>query len=159
MHDGLGGAVKVSASQLGLVLGDSTLRLAVLNCCESGRGSDSLSSVGAAIVNAGVPLAVAMQFAISNGAAARFASMFYTSLVSGEPVERALTDARRFMSTMSALEWGIPVLFSRSSASVLFEVKIADGTLPEAVAEAPAAAPALPAHRTQAQEALRQLFV
>jgi hypothetical protein len=149
MHDGLGGATKVSASRLAFLLSDSSIRLAVLNCCDSARGGNSLSSTGAALVNAGVSLAVAMQFAISNGAAARFAGMFYKSLVSGEPVERALTDSRRFMSTESALEWGIPVLFAPAGASLEFEVKLPKADAVPALATSP---------KTEAQQALRQLF-
>jgi len=169
MHDGLGGAAKVSASRLGIVLGESSLRLAVLNCCDSGRGGNSLSSTGAALVNAGVPLTVAMQFAISDGAAARFAGMFYKSLVSGEPVERALTDARRFMSYESALEWGIPVLFARSGANVQFEVKLAEAKpigvrpgyvqLDAAFVESTSSPATSASPSTQAaREALRKLF-
>jgi hypothetical protein len=124
MQDGYGAADKVSGSELGLMLeGSGSLRLAVLNCCDSGRGSSGFSNVGTALVTSGVPMAVAMQFAISNGAAVRFASMFYKSLVLGETVERALTVARRYMRNESNVEWGIPVLFTRSGSCVLFEIQ------------------------------------
>jgi hypothetical protein len=125
MQSGVGGSVKISASTLGLVLDDTgnTLKLAVLNCCDSGKGSGGLSSVGASLVSAGVPLVIAMQFAISNGAATRFAGRFYRQLVSGQSVEQALTVARRFMRAQSNVEWGIPVLLTRTGANVLFEIE------------------------------------
>lgn len=119
MEDGLGGEVKVPASQLGITLGGENVRLAVFNCCDSARGT-GFSSVGAAVVGEGVPIVVAMQFAITDTSAARFAAMFYKSLISGQPVERALTVARRFMWLASKVEWGIPVMFTRARSGVLF---------------------------------------
>jgi hypothetical protein len=157
MQDGLGGAVKISASQLGIMLeGDGPLRLAVLNCCDSGLGTSGLSSVGAALVNAGVPLAVAMQYAISDGSAARFAGMFYTSITSGQSVEQAVTAARRFMRLQSNVEWGIPVMFTRTRASVLFDV--GPSRTDTIVGTTPATA-SPPAVKTQAREELRRLFM
>lgn len=154
MQDGLGGAVKVSASQLALCLeGDGSLRLAVLNCCESARGNTS--SVGAALVYSGVPMAVSMQFPISNDAAARFAGMFYKSLVLGHPIERALTAARQFVSGESSVEWAIPVLFTRSGSCVLFD---AESRRREPGPQAPAPSAQMPARKAQALEELRRLF-
>ncbi|RZI80221.1 MAG: CHAT domain-containing protein [Rubrivivax sp.] len=161
MQDGIGGAVKVAASQLGLMLeGNRDLRLAVLNCCDSGRGG-AFSSAGAAVVMAGVPMAVAMQFPISNGGAARFAGQFYKSLISGQPVEQALTTARRFMSLESNVEWGIPVLFTQAGASVVFEVELHEADPAEAphVAAAALVASDQQKRRAQAQEELRRLFM
>jgi hypothetical protein len=172
MQDGLGGAVKVMASQLALTLGgDAGLRLAVLNCCESGSGS--LTSVGAALVNSSVPMAVSMQFPITNGSASRFAGTFYESLVQGLPVERALTEARIFVRAKSNVEWAIPVLFTRAGSCVLFDVQppndtqavpapTATATPIATAAPAPAAAPTTntetQARKALAQEELRHLF-
>jgi hypothetical protein len=122
MEDGLGGEVKVSASELGLTLGGENVRLAVFNCCDSARGA-GFSSVGAAVVREGVPMAVAMQFAITDTAASRFAVMFYKTLAGGQSVERALTVARKYMRLQSNLEWAIPVLFTRAGSCVLFDKK------------------------------------
>jgi len=152
--------VKVSASHLGIMLeGDGSLRLAVLNCCESARGGP-FSSAGAALVNSGVPMAVAMQFPISNGAAARFAGMFYRSLVTGQPVERAMTVGRQFMRIESNVEWGIPVLFTRSGSCVLFEVEphAQASEEPDNTPSRAAAATARPPRNSNAQEELRRLF-
>jgi hypothetical protein len=159
MQNGQGGGIKVSASELGLMLEGrgKPPRLAVLNCCDSGRGSSGVSSVGAALVKAGVPIAVAMQFAISNGAAARFAGRFYKSLVSGDPVERAMTFARQHVRTESYLEWGIPVLFTRASSSVLFEIQPGETRTDAGVTPVVPADPAA-TRRTQARDELRRLF-
>ncbi|MBB5471127.1 hypothetical protein HDG32_007283 [Paraburkholderia sp. CI2] len=120
MEDRHGDPVKVLGPDLALFLeSNKQLRLAVLNCCESANGT-SFSSAGASLVSLGVPLVVAMQFAISNGAAARFSNQFYRSLVAGQSVEQALTVARIYMRNEFKLEWGIPVLFTRASPTVLF---------------------------------------
>lgn len=169
MQDGMGGAVKVSASQLALSLeGGGGLRLAVLNCCESGSGS--LSSAGAALVHSGVPMAVSMQFPITNGSASRFAGMFYESLIKGEPVEKALTSARQFMRMKSNLEWAIPVLFTRSGSCVLFEVDPraepasaqaappGSAAVPEFGRPSEPPAPPVTGARAQARDELRRLF-
>ncbi|WP_218274500.1 CHAT domain-containing protein [Paraburkholderia piptadeniae] len=113
---------KVDAEDLAYALeGNGDLRLAVLNCCDSGRGS-SFASPGAHLVRWGVPLVVAMQFAISNGSASVFAKRFYRALISGHSVERAITSARRDVRFESRVEWGIPVLLTRTETSTSFEI-------------------------------------
>jgi hypothetical protein len=153
MEDRHGDPVKVLVSDLAFTLeANKQLRLAVLNCCESASGT-SFSSAGAALVRSGVPIVVAMQFAISNGAAARFAGQFYKSLVAGQSVEQALTVARRYMRGEFKLEWGIPVLFTRAGASVLF------GATANSAASSPAPAPSNNRSRTsEARAELRRLF-
>jgi len=89
------------------------IQLAVLNCCESGRGSSQFLSLGAALVSNSTPMVVAMQYAITDDSAARFAGAFYSSIVGGQCVERALTSARKYMRFESNVEWGIPVSLPR----------------------------------------------
>jgi len=62
-----------------------SLRLVVLNACETARlteekGVDPFGGVASALVMAGVPAVVAMQFPISDHAALTFAQRFYTLL-------------------------------------------------------------------------------
>jgi hypothetical protein len=157
MKDSAGGAAKVSADDLGLLLDtDGQLRLAVLNCCDSGQGSSGVSSVGAALVRSGVPHVVAMQYAISDGSAARFGGAFYQALVRKKCVEEAVTHARRFMALTSSIDWGIPVVFTRTGSGVLFDVE-AD-TKPAAAMRTGAGASAPSDQRNQAREELRRLF-
>jgi hypothetical protein len=160
MQDGRGGSTRVSGSDLAVALDDGVghLRLAVLNCCDSGRGSSGFSSIGATLVaSSTVPLAIAMQFAISNGAAARFAGMFYKTLVAGQPVERALTVARRFVRGQSTVEWGIPVLFTRSGSCVLFNIEPREDSGGTPVSPATSSSMASD-RRAGAREELRRLF-
>ena len=105
-----------------LLEGFGSLRLAVLNCCYSARAtsSDAFASPGAALVRAGVPAVVAMQYPISDQAAIELASGFYGSLADGFPVDTALTQARILVSFRSDFEWGVPVLYMRSPNGQLF---------------------------------------
>jgi hypothetical protein len=155
LGDDRGGAEQISATKLRLLLeGNGSLRLVVLNCCESagGRGVNMLSSPGAALVRFGVPAAVAMQFPISDAAAIQFATGFYHSLVDSDPIEKAITHARKQMSLKSDLEWGIPVLFTRAQTGRLFSVE-------HAAVEQPAAPqPGLSAERHAARDELRRMF-
>lgn len=159
MQDGKGGADIVFASDLGIILdNNSGLALAVLNCCDSGMGGTGFSSVGATLVNSGVPAAVAMQFAITDGASARFAGQFYSSITSGCSVEQSLTIARQFMRLESNMEWGIPVLYSRTGTCVLFEGAAAAETVRPQPPPEPSTDTKVSTNREQAREELRRLF-
>jgi formylglycine-generating enzyme required for sulfatase activity len=115
---------------LGILLRDvPTLRLVVLNACETARltkenGLDPFAGVASSLVMAGIPAVVAMQFPITDAAAITFARRFYTLLARGEAVDTAVAEGRRAIRTSSAdtLEWGTPVLFMRAVDGVIFQV-------------------------------------
>jgi hypothetical protein len=164
--DGQGGSRAVSARELKLLLqGGGSLQLAVLNCCESGRGSArrAFSSPGAALVRSGVPAVVAMQFPISDQAAIEFSRRFYASLAAGLSIERALTNARVAMWDERNFEWGIPVLFTRTRAGTPFPSREraprpADDGQGPAVPPVAVANADYAAKRQTAQQELRRLF-
>ncbi|MEZ4864593.1 MAG: SUMF1/EgtB/PvdO family nonheme iron enzyme [Caldilineaceae bacterium] len=127
-----GKAHHFSAGDLGRLLADHrTLRLAVLNACLGAQGSnhDLFSSTAATLVRRGLPAVVAMQEAITDAAAIEFTQSFYESLADGLPVDAAMSEARKAISfaVTNTLEWGTPVLYSRASDGVLFNV----ASLPE----------------------------
>jgi len=122
---------KVYPSRLSAMLRMAEVRLAVLNCCDSGRGV-GISSLAATLVQATVPLAVGMQFPISNSAALEFSDQFYRVLANGSSVEHALRKAREAIAASCGLEWGSPVLFTHSEAEPMFDVM---GTGPAPAAE------------------------
>ena len=125
---------KVSGQYVGTLLADHrSLRLAVLNSCEGGRSSRSDPFAGAAqsLVQQGLPAVIAMQFEISDDAAAVFAQEFYMALAGGYPVDAALAEGRRaIFATKTNAEWGIPVLFMRAADGVIFRV-VPNDNLPE----------------------------
>lgn len=127
-----------------------SLRLVVLNCCDSGRGP---ASVAKKLVTGGVPAVLAMQYPISDVAAIEMSSGFYTALAGGESVDGAVSSARIRMKLKSSTEWGIPILHMRSPDGKLFTrpgTRAAAQPEPAvpaiaAFAAVPAAAPVVPA--------------
>jgi hypothetical protein len=169
LGDGRGGTQQVFADELKYILqlnNRETLRLAVLNCCESARSASAraFSSPAAALVSAGIPAVVAMQFPISDQAAIEFSRRFYASLAQGQSIERAVTSARVAMMGGRNFEWGIPVLFTASTAGSLFPRRTRPVDAGIRADPPPAAAPAdsvsqdFLARQQIAREELRRLF-
>ena len=117
--------VVVPGHDLGVALHDAHLRLAVLNTCEGARGSarDPFAGTAQGLVQQGVPAVVAMQFEISDDAAATVAQEFYAALAAGYPVDAALAEARKAVYfTGNRVEWATPVLYLRAPDGRLFDV-------------------------------------
>ena len=116
-----------TAGELSELLADHpSLRLAVLNACESARSGsgDVFSSTAASLVRRSLPAAIAMQQPISDAAAIELSQLFYQELAAGQPVDAALSRARLGLSfaIKNTLEWGTPVLFMRTDDGVLFKL-------------------------------------
>jgi CHAT domain-containing protein len=86
---------RVGVDDLGMLLHDHrSLRLAVLNSCEGARGdrSDPFSGTAQTLVQQGIPAVVAMQFEITDDAAATFGHVLYepslTAIQSMQPRPR-----------------------------------------------------------------------
>jgi Tol biopolymer transport system component/outer membrane protein assembly factor BamD (BamD/ComL family) len=129
-EDEHGDGVMVDGSTLGVLLRDvPTIRLVFLNACETAKvtrekGLDPFAGVAAAVVMAGIPAVVAMQFPISDSAAVTFAQRFYPLLARGYPVDTAVAEGRRAicLARTGTMEWGTPVLFLRAPQGVIFRV-------------------------------------
>lgn len=133
-----GRAEKMHAAQLARLLANApghSLRLALLNACESGRGSarDLFSSTASILVRRGIPAVLAMQYAITDRAAIEFARTFYESLVDGFPVDAAVVESRVAISLAvhNTVEWGTPVLYMRSPDGRLFRMQEAGSKMQE----------------------------
>jgi hypothetical protein len=95
-----------------------SLRLVSLNACETARlprrrGLDPFSGVASALLMAGLPAVVAMQYPITDAAALVFGQSFYTALAAGLPVDAAAAEARLtiHLAFPDTWEWIIPALF------------------------------------------------
>ena len=121
-----GTARPISAVDLArLISENSSLRLIVLNACESAFSSTEgiFTSTAAKLVREGVPAVIAMQYEITDDAALVFASSFYGQIAQSVPVDRAMTRAREAVKmTQDSLEWATPVLFLSSEETRIFEV-------------------------------------
>ncbi len=125
-----GRALPMSGGTLATLLRDvPTLRLAVLNACESARAgrqdSHPFAGVANALVLGGLPAVVAMQAPISDDAAIVFSQAFYRQLTTGAPIDAALTEGRQAMhfATPDSSEWSTPILFLRIADGALFQSK------------------------------------
>jgi len=117
-----------SATELADLLADHpTLKLVVLNACESAEGSplDLTSSMAATLLTRGFPAVVAMQTSVSDRAAVEFARSFYRAIANRLPVDAACTEARKAMRLAGGdtLEWVIPTLYMRATDGRLFRAE------------------------------------
>ncbi|MEZ4733070.1 MAG: CHAT domain-containing protein [Caldilineaceae bacterium] len=123
-EDSAGKGEPVAADELALALQSPHLRLVVLNTCESAKGShtDYFAGLAQTLVSRGIPAVVAMQFSVYDTTAVKFAQPFYTAILAGESIDRALT-ATRFTIYERNMEssWAAPVFFSRSSDNQLID--------------------------------------
>jgi Tol biopolymer transport system component/outer membrane protein assembly factor BamD (BamD/ComL family) len=130
MEDENGLEDRVDGATLGVLLHDiHTMRLVFLNACETAKltrekGLDPFAGVAAAMVMAGIPAVVAMQFPITDRAAITFAQRFYSLLARGYPVDAAVAGGRQAtrLAAPETMEWGTPVLFMRAPEGVIFHV-------------------------------------
>ncbi len=115
-HDG-----RLSGAVLGSMLQRSSVRLAVLNSCETAAQSrDPLLGVAQAVLAVGVPAAIAMQGVVSDHAGVIFARAIYEAL-GRQPLEICVTEARLLLFQERGEEradWGLPVLYTAASDAV-----------------------------------------
>lgn len=130
--------LRMTYDHLGALLtGASDLRLVVLNGCKVGldwltgsppaAGSSSPVDVihaGLAtrlVLEARIPIVVAMKYAVTSGAGERFARAFYTSIFSGHAVDDAVTQACVRIMAWNQIEWGTPVTIMGSANGRVFD--------------------------------------
>lgn len=101
----------------------SEVRVAVLNACLTAayRSHEAIMGIAPRLVWAGLPAVIASQYSIPDRVATVFAEDLYTFLADGDPLDLAITRARRFASTESEVFWAIPVLFMRAPDGVIWQ--------------------------------------
>jgi molecular chaperone DnaK len=128
LADENGRAHNVAAHRLVTLLrqADPMPRLAVLNSCLGAQASagDMFSGTAAALVRGGFSAAAAMQYEISDRAAAAFARGFYTAIAHGRAIDDAMSSARVAIlgTSDNTLEWLTPVLYLRGRDARLFTI-------------------------------------
>jgi len=109
-----------------LLRGHPSLRLVLLNACDTGQASalDPFSSVAGALMRRGIPAVLAMQFEITDQAAIECSRTFYEMVADQLPVDVAVTQARQAiqLALPGTLEWGTPVLYLRSRDGYVFDL-------------------------------------
>lgn len=114
-----------SASLLAKHLHRAGVRVAVLGACESGRrdGFSPWTGVAPALIKEGIAAVVGMQYEVLDVLAMPFSKRFYTAIASGLSIDEAVSLGRLEMyreADERGIDWGIPVLYMRSSNGVIF---------------------------------------
>jgi hypothetical protein len=126
-RDEAGRRVWVSGADLAEQLRDrSSLRLVCLNACKTAQAGSTApyAGVATALLRAGIPAVVAMQFLISDAAALAFSRAFYRRIAHGDTVDAAVTEGRLAIRRLAPghTEWGTPVLFERLTSGRIVEL-------------------------------------
>lgn len=117
-----GDVVPLSATKFAELFDDvEAPRLVVLNACETALppgGVDPVRSVAASLVVAGLPAVLAHRASIGDETALILAEELYLRLAQGDPIEAAVTEARRALrlERLGPTAWAIPSLFVRPPA-------------------------------------------
>lgn len=120
---------RVEGERLAQVVRDvDSLRLVVLNACETGRtpggAEQPFTGLAHALIRSRVPAVLAMQLPIPDRAAIELSRVFYRNLAEGDAVDEALAEARVavYASERSGGfgAWAIPVLFVRRPELSIF---------------------------------------
>lgn len=120
-----------SGQAIGTLLADEpTLRLVFLNACNTAQANtnpdlDPFTGVASALVAAGVPSVIAMQYPISDKAAITFSEKVYELLPQCLPLDIVVSEARKSLDqaqqAIQGMEWSTPALFMRSDDGIIFE--------------------------------------
>lgn len=109
---------------------DESLRLIILNACDSahGAGEDFFYGVAQSLALKRIPAVVGMQYPIYDDMAVAFSRRFYRALARRRPVDWALSRGRQAMQAAGkGLHWAIPVLYLSAPDGNLFPWKPSRG--------------------------------
>jgi hypothetical protein len=125
-EDDSGGKQTLGATELQIFLNRSSIRLVVLDACESGSiAVEPFRSIAPALIRAQIPAVVAMQFNAPEDSTQAFASEFYRALAEGLPIDACVTEGRKAVMSVAGFgspDWGIPVVYTRAPDGQLFDL-------------------------------------
>lgn len=101
-----------------LFLRQDETRLVFLNACDTAQ-------LAAGLVRRGVPGVIAMRYPLADEAAIALAREFYRCLAWGDPVDKALNEARRALYLdlgPDLRDWATPILFLQAEDGALFSM-------------------------------------
>lgn len=97
----------------------TNIKLIVLTACQSSTiGKNIFNSVAPALIEAGVPNVVAMQFPVPLNSAVKFAEHFYNSLSNSNSIVYAMTQGRKVIYRDNT--WFIPTLYVSNNTDEIF---------------------------------------
>jgi len=118
-----GNSEPMTAESLAVNLQNRGVQLVFLGACETGRRDEQnvWSGVAVALMAAGIPAVLAMQYKIWDESAIAFSRTFYKALAAGLPLEQAVSSGRiAVFNRCDSLQdkqywrdWGVPVFYCR----------------------------------------------
>lgn len=105
----------------------SSVQCAFISGCQTGKAPpvEALGGICQGMVGEEVPLAIGWAASIADNIATQFAATFYNTLAAGQPVDRALTQARLSIKKLCVEQgdpsWTLPVLYSATSQRFIFD--------------------------------------
>jgi KAP family P-loop domain/CHAT domain len=111
--DSRGRMAEIGAREMGIMLRDHGILLAVLNGCATGstETEDFAGGVGQTLVSQGVPAVVATTRVIMDHTALRFAGEFYRALTDGFSAESAIVEGRKALA-VRGWDWSAYVTYT-----------------------------------------------
>ncbi len=111
-----GNSHQVTGEQLMVMMAGRGIKTVILNACQTAASGtqDAFGSVATALVRAEIPAVIAMKFNIRDDVALGFTRDLYGGLISGRPLDTAVTDMRIGAFVLGESHWGIPTLYMRS---------------------------------------------
>lgn len=119
-----GEAHEVDVATFVSVVSPFKLKLVFLNVCQSRSSSalDLASTFAPAMLQSGIPCVISMQLTVFDEPAVQFVRNFYRSLLSNQPVDRALAHAHRRRSPRPG-DSGVPICYLRTSTGQIFDLQ------------------------------------
>ena len=105
----------------------SGVQCAFISGCQSGKTPPvaAIGGVCQGLVSSDVPLAIGWAASIADDSATSFAAVFYKTLAAGQPLDRALTQARQALAQgcdqRGDPSWTLPVLYAASAQRQVFD--------------------------------------
>ena len=125
-----GKAIPYPASDLQVILQDSSVRVAILNGCETAakptnndqKAEVPMQSIAGQLIKAKLAAVVGMQYRIPDQAALSFLTDLYQAIARDEPLDHALTQARigLYADGTDKNHWAIPALYLQVDNGRLF---------------------------------------
>jgi tetratricopeptide (TPR) repeat protein len=138
-----------TSTEIGQVFAGSNVQCGFISGCQTGKAPDiaALGGICQGLVAEEVPLAIGWAASIADDVAIAFATTFYRTLAAGQPVDRALTqarqDIRKLCDERDDPSWTLPVLYSATT-----QMQICD----------PGKAPEPPSRQLKPQVALQGMY-
>ncbi len=114
----------VDADQLMILMGDTGIKVVILNACKTAShdARNAIMGVAPALVRAEIPAVIAMQFNVPDVTALGFTRDLYRFLAMGRPLDAAVTEMRigAYINSSDKYFWGIPSVFMRAKDGVIW---------------------------------------